>query len=351
MSSNHYKPRSKFKSFDYTVADLKRIASGRWLEILQAARMPAVALVGKRGRPCPKCGGTDRYSPMIDLAQRGAVLCRTCFNATTEPRSGDGIATLRWWLGVDSRDAIRWLACYLGLSDCDHAPAMSRPIERRITIPEQPIDLERFRLMAEVWRRNMQPELLRGAADLLGLPSTPLERLGVGWAPEHKATSWPMRNGSGDIIGVRLRCPATGSKWAVKGSKAGLVYYPGSIGLGGVERLYIVEGPTDTAALLSLGMKVVGVPSAGCGSDLLVDLSRRIMPSEIVIVADADGPGVYGAERIADALLIMAPVRIITPGDGAKDARAWILGGVDRSVVDGVANAAPVRCLTIGGAV
>ena len=85
---------------------------------------------------------------------------------------------------------------------------------------------------------------------------------------------------------------------------------------------------------------------------LLNKLNALFLPGvPRVIVADADGPGVDGAERIADAVLIMAPVRIITPGDGAKDARAWVVGGADRSVVDGVADAAPLRCLTIGGAI
>lgn len=179
MTSNRY-PRKKSKQDNCTVADLMKIASGRWPEILQAAGMPVNALDGKRGRPCPRCGGKDRYSPMIDLARRGAVLCRSCFNATTEPRCGDGIASLRWWLGIDARDAIRWLACYLGVGEGDHAPAVSRPIERRLSIPEQPVEPERFRLMAEVWRRNMRPKYLSRAAELLGLPVNSLERLGVG---------------------------------------------------------------------------------------------------------------------------------------------------------------------------
>ena len=193
MTSNQ-SPRKKLKQEIWTVADLMKIASGRWLEILQAAGMPASALDGKRGRPCPRCGGSDRYSPMIDLAQRGAVLCRSCFNANTEPRSGDGIATLRWWMGCDARDVIRWLACYLGLSDGDYTPAAVRPIERRIAIPEQVVDPVRFRLMAEVWRRNMRPNYLLRAEELLGLPVDPIERLGVGWSVEHQATTWPMRN-------------------------------------------------------------------------------------------------------------------------------------------------------------
>jgi phage/plasmid primase-like uncharacterized protein len=350
MRSNHY-PRAKSNYRNHTVADLLRLSSGRWPEILRAAGMRSDAIDGRRGRPCPRCGGDDRYSPMADVAVRGAVLCRSCHNSSTEPRAGDGIATLRWWMGCNAAEAIRWLASYLGVGDAVDAPVMSRPIERRLSLREHAIRPEQWLMMSKVWMANMRPEYMSRAADLLGLPTEPLERLGVGWSPAHRATTWPMRDGAGDVIGIRLRCPTTGAKRAITGSRAGLIFCPWSICLGGVERLYIVEGPTDTAAMLSLGVKVVGVPSAGCGADLLVELSRRIMPTEIVIVADADGAGVDGAERIADAVLIVASVRIIQPGDGAKDARAWVVGGADRSMVDGVADAAPVRRLMIGGAV
>ncbi len=351
MASDRY-PRTKSKQTNCTVADLLKIASGRWLEILQAAGMPASALDGKRGRPCPRCGGTDRYSPMADLPRRGAVLCRSCFNATTEPRSGDGIATLRWWLGVDARDAIRWLACYLGMSDGDLTPAAARPIERRIAIPEQSVAPERFRFMAEVWRRNMRPKYLLRAAELLGLPVDPLERLGVGWSVEHQATSWPMRNAAGEIIGVRLRCPKTAAKWAVKGSRAGLFFSLDLLTIERPDRLIVCEGPTDAAAMLSIGLHAVGVPSAGGGIDLLLAMCRRMRPEYLQIMADADGPGVAGAERVADALMIVAPVVIVTPVGGAKDSRAWVVGGAEKDAIVAAGDVAPVRRMTIhGGAI
>ncbi len=351
MTSNR-QPQRKSKRDNCTLADLMAIASGRWPEILQAAGMPASVLDGKRGRPCPKCSGLDRYSPMSDLADRGAVLCRSCFNATTEPRSGDGIATLRWWLGVDARDAIRWLACYLGVRDGDHSPAAARPIERRLPIPEQSVAPERFRLMAEVWRRNMRPKYLQRAAELLGLPVDPLERLGVGWSPEHQATSWPMRNAVGDVIGVRLRCPKTAAKWAVKGSRAGLFFPDDLLYVDRPERLILCEGPTDTAAMLSVGLDAVGVPSAGGGIELLLAMCRRMRPECVQVMADADGPGAAGAERVADALVIVAPVVIVTPLDGCKDSRAWVVGGAGMDAIVAAGDVAPVRRMTIhGGAI
>lgn len=347
MASNRY-PRKNFKQNNHTVADLKNLATGRWIEILQAAGMAADTLHGKHGRPCPKCGGLDRYSPMNDLAQRGAVLCRSCFHATTEPRSGDGIATLRWWLGCNAADAIRWLSCFLGLSAGDHAPVVNRPIERRLSIPEQSVTPERFRLMAEVWRRNMRPNYLQRAAYLLGLPVDPLERLGVGWVPEHRATSWPMRDDTGGVIGVRLRCPTTAKKWAVKSSRAGLFFPLELLQVERPERLTVCEGPTDTAAMLAVGLHAVGVPSAGGSIDLLLALCRRLRPEYLQVMADADGPGAAGAERIADALVIVAPVAIVSPAFG-KDSRDWVIRGASKEVILAAGDVAPVRRMVIHG--
>lgn len=332
------------------ISDLKAMARGRWCDILRTAGIPLESIEGRRGRPCPRCGGRDRFSPMADVADRGAVLCRSCHNQATEPRSGDGISTLRWWLNVDAAGALRWLSSYLGVNDGDHVPVVDRPIERRLTIPSDPIAPDRFSKMADQWCRAMRPEYLRRAADLLGLPVEPLERLGVGWSPEHRATSWPLCDGAGDVIGIRLRCPSTSKKWSVAGGRAGLIYAGDLLAIERPERLYIVEGPTDAAAMLSIGCDVVGVPSAGGGLDYLLTLCRRIKPVEIVVVADADGPGVDGAERIADEVMIVARVRIMSPGSDCKDARAWIVGGAGRSMIESTADRAPVRSLTIGGA-
>jgi hypothetical protein len=194
---------------------------------------------------------------------------------------------------------------------------------------------------ADVMRRNMSSGALEHCAGLLGLPSDALVRLGVGWSPTHQATAWPMRDADGRVIGIRLRCPFTAQKWALAGSRAGLIFDPEAMrerAPGG--RLWIVEGPTDTAALLSIGLEVVGAPSAGGSTELLVALARRIRPEEIVILADRDEAGQRGAVRLRDALVIVAPVRIVTPPHGIKDARAWVCSGAVRMVVEAAADAA-----------
>ena len=65
------------------------------------------------------------------------------------------------------------------------------------------------------------------------------------------------------------------------------------------DRVFVTEGPSDAAALLSVGLDVVGVPSAGGCADLLARLVRRLEPEDVVIVADGDGPGQRGAMTLA----------------------------------------------------
>lgn len=346
--SKHRNPRSK-RHNNYSIDDLMGLAAGRWIEILVAAGVPSDALDGRRGRPCPRCGGRDRFAPMSDVAERGAVLCRQCFNVGNDPRPGDGLSSLRWWLGCDAVGAAAWLADWLGVGAGSYwCGPIEHPVERRVVIPDHPVDPKRFELMADLWRRNMRPRWLARAAELLGLPVDPLDRLRVGWAPEHRATSWPMRDAIGSVIGVRLRCPTTARKWAVKGSMAGLIYDPGLLSIERPRRLWIVEGPTDTAAMLSIGLDVIGVPSAGGGADLLVELARRLLPIEVIVVADSDGPGMAGAERLADAVMIVARVRIVSPV-ACKDARAWVCHGADRWVIESAADSVSVRSIVMEG--
>ena len=105
-----------------SIDELKLSAQGRWPDIFaDAAGLPREHLDG-RGHPCMHCGGTDRFAAFNDVAVRGSVQCRHCFHAGTDPRPGDGIATLRWLLGCDTTAACRWLAGWLGLTAAVSAP-------------------------------------------------------------------------------------------------------------------------------------------------------------------------------------------------------------------------------------
>lgn len=345
MRKHLHSPRLNFAS-NYSIDELKLRANGRWLEILQAVGINRDLLESRRGTSCPRCGGKDRFSAMPDVAHRGAVLCRHCFHGDTTPRAGDGLSTLQWWLGVSLSDAVSWLSEFLGGG---FVKTRKHELVQSIPIHTKPSDFARLRLFSEICHRNMKPVWMARAASLIGLTSEPLVRLCVGWSPSDRATTWPMRNESGEIIGIRLRCPETAKKWAIKGSIAGLFYSLDLLCAERPKRLWIIEGPTDCAAMLSLGFHAVGCPSAGGGCDQLLELCRRIMPGEIVIIADRDQAGIRGAEKLAEALLIIAPIRIVSPPPKMKDARAWVTSGASREDIESAAYATSIRRVTLKG--
>lgn len=334
----------------HSISDLKRLASGRWQEILTAAGLPA-ELLDRRGRPCPKCGGRDRFASMPDLDDRGAVHCRHCFNRDTTPRAGDGLASLQWWLGCSAGEAINWLRSFLGLGIGQHIPI--HPIMPTMA-PSKPVqseeDRRRIDLMARAFYRNLKDNDHDHLATQLGVSSDALRRLRVGWNPAMAVTSWPMRDADGNVIGIRTRDPKTSAKRSVGGSVAGLFYDPDQVlcALRGA-RVWVCEGATDTAALLTLGLIAIGCPSAGDGAEIITAIGRRILPSEWVVVADADDAGIEGAKKLRSNLSMVAPVRIITPPLGVKDVRAWLNHGVGIEGLESKASEAEVFNLEWNG--
>lgn len=69
-------------------AEIKRQATGRWPDILQAVIGIDTELLDGRGHPCPACGGTDRFSAFKDFGKTGVVICRGCHAND----NGDGLS-------------------------------------------------------------------------------------------------------------------------------------------------------------------------------------------------------------------------------------------------------------------
>jgi hypothetical protein len=148
-----------------------------------------------------------------------------------------------------------------------------------------------------------------------------------------------MVDARGAVVGIRLRLDS-GRKFAVTGGREGL-FVPA--GLSGAGPLFVCEGPTDTAAILDMGLDVVGRPSCTGGVRHLIELARLRRPASVVILADADAPGLRGAEDLAGVLVALVPeLRTITPPPGVKDARAWHNAGATAAdVLDAVARTRP----------
>ncbi len=101
-------------------ATVKAAARGRWCDILPALGIPAEALTN-RHRPCPGCGGTDRFR-FDDKDGNGTWFC----SGGGEPRSGDGFALLAHVRGLLPFDALLAVAGYLGLEGRQEGRARGR---------------------------------------------------------------------------------------------------------------------------------------------------------------------------------------------------------------------------------
>lgn len=177
------------------------------------------------------------------------------------------------------------------------------------------------------WQRSTDPSQIASHAHDLGVKADALMTLGVCWASEHRAWAFPMHDGQGGIVGIRLR-NEEGRKWAVVGSKTG-IFLPA---LEPQDVMVVCEGPTDTAAALSVGFWAVGRPDCNGGIHAIEATCLRFRIEHVVIIADNDahGRGLKGAYKLAAALTPLC--RIWTPP--AKDMREMISGGIDKSTIE-----------------
>jgi len=190
-----------------------------------------------------------------------------------------------------------------------------------------------------VWHKNTKPVDLLDLSDDLGVDSSAILQLHAAWAPPHKAWAWPMRDGTGKVCGIRLRAQ-NGKKWSVPGSRSG-IFLPYCEPRNTV---WICEGGTDAAALMSLNLLPIGRPSCSGGVLEIVQTIRRLKIERAVIIADNDqdkeiggkkyNPGYDGARRLAEALPI--PHCIISLP--CKDAREFLKMGGTRQVLESIVN-------------
>lgn len=247
-----------------------------------------------RRNPCPICQRAD----WCTIAGDGSGNC--CMRVQSEKPMRNG-----GWFHVNG----------------DHLPDRDRYLPAK---PE-PKPVVAWNTLLASWKLNTTPAMIIQHADKLGVDPIAMDMLGAVYAKEHQAWAWPMRDGQGNVCGIRLR-NVDGDKWAVKGSNAGL-FEPRTEPQ---RRLHIAEGPTDTAALLSLGLFAVGRPSCLGQEDTINATVRRLGISEVVIMSDADEPGQRGAGKLQRWLSV--PSVIVTPP--AKDVREAVAAGWDTDEIN-----------------
>jgi phage/plasmid primase-like uncharacterized protein len=243
-----------------------------------------------RAHPCPICKKPD----WCTIGERGVCCMRV---ESHRPMKNGG------WFHVDeSKAPVRIMR------RSESAPRFSNPA----------------RLLAS-WSRFTQSGQVQAFALALGVSTAALTALGAAWCRARDAWAFPMRDAAGKIVGIRVRTPG-GAKKAVIGSAQGL-FYPADFAPAG--DVFIVEGPTDAAAVISLGFDAVGRPSCSGGVEIVQSLLDRIRPARAIIIADDDTPGRRGAIHLAD--LIQTPA--ITLALPAKDFREFVRAGATAALV------------------
>lgn len=224
------------------------------------------------------------------------------------------------------------------LADAAALPKAPKPEAPKLTTGE-------LSAMLHQWKLGTTDAMVESCALALGVAASSLHKLGCVWAAPHQAWAWPMVDHSSRPVGIRLRAN-DGKKWAVRGSREG-IFVPAGISARGT--LYIVEGPTDTAALTSIKIDAIGRPSCQGAVGFTVDFLHLAHKRDVVILADRDKPhtrpdgaawypGREGAEALAKSIQPHCrSLKLIYPAAG-KDARAWVRSGATREVVELVAR-------------
>lgn len=146
--------------------------------------------------------------------------------------------------------------------------------------------------------------------------------------------AFPMRDGLRKMIGIRYR-EDLGKKWAEKHSRQGLFIPSGDA----ASDLYVTEGPTDCAAMLSMGLFAIGKASAMQGPEEIVKFIAKNRIRRVIVIADNDTAGLNGAKKLVDVCPVPC-CELVLP---AKDAREFYRNGGTRELIENLLKSAVWR--------
>lgn len=237
----------------------------------------------------------------------------------------------------------------------DGTPAYLHPIDSKFNFRPEPRVPEVHRknipiaTLMDRYQRCAMPEDINRLAHKLGVTAYSLKSMGVGLR-DRNTWAFPMRNAANDIIGIRLRTDS-GLKFCEPGSHNGL-FIPQVESIFGTaaspHTVFLPEGPTDTAAALTLGLYAIGRPSSNGGIYELVAAIKRRRFKRAVIIADNDddkkrpnsehhfNPGFDGAKTLMEHLPVPSCVLPLP----SKDIRKYVETGGTIELVEALISQA-----------
>ena len=276
-----------------------------------------------REKPCPVCGKPD----WCRVAKGGRLV--TCHRSQAAPGAWRMLKGTKSGGGVFALDD--------GLDTRTFLPRTVATVPARVQPQAAPGDLWGDR--AKAWQ-DVAGDSVQRLAGILGVDAADLHAIGCGWDSIRAAWTFPVRDGTGVVVGIAQRFEEPHqnrqgkviTKAMVTGSRQGLFYDPRTWSRG-TGPILLVEGASDTAAAMTMGLSVIGRPSNRGGIDHLADLLRAVPESRTILVVgerdqkgDGNWPGRDGAIATATGLakkLHRAIGWAIVP-DEAKDTREFL---------------------------
>lgn len=276
------------------------------------------------------CPAHDDHHPSLYVTGKDGKVLLHCKSA------GCNVETIVAALGLTLKDLF------------DHDPfAPPRPVARSSRQPpkKKPMPIRKApdappvrwmnTALAAYQNAQKRPEMIDWLAGHLGVDDAALRDLRIGWLDDAQAIEYgsrvgggytiPERDGLNRVVGVAIR-KEDDSKFFFPGGQRGLTI-PASLAQNPPEKLYVTEGMSDCAAMLSHGYPCIARASATEGVDALFDFfTARPSVKLVLIGADNDDVGVKGATACAESLrlLLGRDVRWTAPPKEHKDFRAWL---------------------------
>jgi len=276
-----------------------------WPSIFAALAGADLESFDGKHRPCPKCGGTDRFR-YTDIDEKGGCICNQC------GKQANGLDTLIWLTGEKFAAVIARVAEHLGITPLADSAASSTksaggakppkadPAANLQWQPWNPVLAEMFCER----KPPITPEGLlacgakfaryRGQYTVIALPVWDQLAIAQG-VTDGAVVGWSLWNITGGLL------PGPDNEWLkvklTAGTQSGLIGDPARIRA--ARTLLKVEGPSDLAAahsLADLPSDIAPFTNANGAGELpkpwVIDL---LTGKDVLVVHDADRPGQRGA--------------------------------------------------------